>query len=310
MSTERPPRVSVGLPVHNGERFLPAALESLLTQRYGDFELVISDNASTDRTEEICRAAAARDLRVRYHRNARNLGGSANHNVVVHRSRGEYFVWASHDDLRAPAFLERCVPPLDARPELVICFGRTREVDAEGTPLPTRPFDPRTEAPRPSDRFRGLIGMEHRLDPIYGVIRLGVLRRTPLEGPYPDSDRVLLAELALYGPFHQVDDELLLRRRHAGQSTRVFPGRHQRTQWFDPEARDPLVFPHFRQFREYLASIRRVPLPAAERRACYAAMGRWLAVNRRRLAADLGYAGRWALRRAARSLRRGRGTED
>jgi glycosyltransferase involved in cell wall biosynthesis len=304
MSEHPVPRVSIGLPVYNGERYLPAALDSLLGQTYPDFELVISDNASTDRTEEICRAAAARDARVRYHRNERNIGGSPNHNRVVHLSRGELFVWGADDDLRAPTYLERCVPVLDARPNVVICFTRTQEIGAEGEPLPAQPYALRTEAERPSDRFRELIRMDHRLDPIYGVIRMSVLRTTPLEGQYADCDRVLLAEIGLHGPFHQIPEELFFRRRHPGQSIQVFPGRHQRTGWFDPEAKDPLVFPHFRQFREYLSSIRRAPISSAERRECFAAMAGWLAVNRSRLAVDLEWAGRWALRPAVRGLRR------
>ena len=96
------PRVSVGIPVFNGERFLAETIESILAQTFKDFEIVISDNASTDRTEEICRSYAARDPRIRYNRNDTNRGAAWNHNRVFELARGEYFKWQSHDDFCAP----------------------------------------------------------------------------------------------------------------------------------------------------------------------------------------------------------------
>src|SRR5262245_20089689 len=99
------PRVSVGIPVRNGQRFLADALDSLLAQTFTDFEIIVCDNASTDRTEQICRRYLARDPRVRYHRNARDIGPAANHNVGFQMSRGEYFRWHAHDDMVAPEYL-------------------------------------------------------------------------------------------------------------------------------------------------------------------------------------------------------------
>ena len=107
------PRVTVGVPVFNGESFLAETLDSLLNQTFSDFEIVISDNASTDRTEEICRAYAARDPRIRYYRSDANRGAAWNHNRVFELARGEYFKWNSADDLCAPEFLARCVAALD-----------------------------------------------------------------------------------------------------------------------------------------------------------------------------------------------------
>ena len=98
------PRVSLGFPVYNGERYLAAALDSLLGQTFRDLEVVICDNASTDRTAELCAAYAARDARVRYHRNPTNLGAAPNFNRTFELSRGEYFKWAAHDDVCAPTF--------------------------------------------------------------------------------------------------------------------------------------------------------------------------------------------------------------
>ena len=86
-----PPKVSIGIPVFNGEQYIGQALDALLAQSWRDFEIIISDNASTDRTEAICREYVARDARVVYHRPPENLGAINNFNRLVALSRGEYF---------------------------------------------------------------------------------------------------------------------------------------------------------------------------------------------------------------------------
>ena len=111
------PRVSIGLPVFNGERYLVSTIDSILAQRFTDFELIVSDNASTDRTGEICRDYAHRDPRVRYFRNERNLGVGPNYDGCFHRARGTYFKWASNDDLLAPTYLLKAVASLVSSPD-------------------------------------------------------------------------------------------------------------------------------------------------------------------------------------------------
>ena len=106
------PRLSIGLPTYNGENFLAESLDALLGQSYEDFELIISDNASTDGTEDICRRYAKQDSRIRYIRQPRNIGCAPNHNVLVRQSRGELFKWASDDDLYARDLIERCIEAL------------------------------------------------------------------------------------------------------------------------------------------------------------------------------------------------------
>jgi glycosyltransferase involved in cell wall biosynthesis len=110
------PKVSIGLAVYNGEAYLKEAVDSILTKRFTDFELIISDNASTDRTEKLCRAYAAQDERVRYHRNPTNIGGANNENQTCANGSGQYFRWAAHDDVCAPTLLEKCVAALDENP--------------------------------------------------------------------------------------------------------------------------------------------------------------------------------------------------
>src|SRR3989337_590294 len=124
------PTVSIGLPVFNGEKYLRQALDSILAQTYQDFELIISDNASTDKTQQICREYVKKDSRIRYYRNKRNLGATRNHNRVFELSCGEYFKWASHDDLLAPEFLSRCVSVLDQDHSIVLCHSKTGRINA------------------------------------------------------------------------------------------------------------------------------------------------------------------------------------
>jgi GT2 family glycosyltransferase len=113
------PLVSIGLPVYNGERSIGKAIATFLAQSFEDFELIISDNASTDGTEAICREAAARDSRVRYIRQPRNLGATGNFKFVLTQARGRYYMWAAADDLRTADFLAENVAVLEVRPEYV-----------------------------------------------------------------------------------------------------------------------------------------------------------------------------------------------
>src|SRR5512141_2931759 len=119
------PRISIGLPVYNGEKYLELTIKSILAQSFTDFELIIADNASTDRTQEICQIYAARDRRIRYLRNEQNLGAAPNHNRVFQLSSGEYFKWSGYDDLIKPDFLAKCIDILDRNPSVAICMPKT-----------------------------------------------------------------------------------------------------------------------------------------------------------------------------------------
>jgi glycosyltransferase involved in cell wall biosynthesis len=299
----RAPRVSIGLPVHNGARYLEAALDSLLAQTFTDFELIISDNASTDETPAICRAYAARDGRIRYSRLNRNTGGLANHNRVVELAVGEYFTWGSHDDLRAPEHLARCVEELDRDPEVVLCFSRVREIDELGAVLPDpreREFLANVDSHDPSTRWREMVSGHWVYDPIYGAIRRDVLGRTDLLRLYADSDRVLLGELALYGRFRRIEEALFFRRIHSGQSTRVFPSRRARVAWYAPDRVGQIAFPLLRQCREWCRVLGRVPLPWPVRLRCVRAVAAWALYWRHVMFGELTFATRVIAQRAVR----------
>ena len=282
--------VSIGLPVFNAEQYLEQSLAAILSQTYGNFELIISDNASTDATESICRRYEVRDARVRYHRNSRNHGPTFNFRQVVLLSSGEYFLWAAHDDMFAPEYVERCVAVLEQNRDVVLCYSKSIEIDEQGKPLECKEQILHADAPYPYQRFRELIRMDHNCQTMFGVMRADVVKRTSIHGDFPDSDRCILAEVALYGKFYELPDRLFFHRQHAQQVTRQFPSRQERMARLNPDRRFLLVFPHFRQFREYLLAIRRSPLGWKERLRCCLHMLRWLRNNSPRLVRDLRYA--------------------
>ncbi|MEA2093023.1 MAG: glycosyltransferase family 2 protein, partial [Pseudomonadota bacterium] len=216
MKQEIPARLGIGLPVYNGDNFLEEALESVLAQTFRDFELVISDNTSTDRTESICRAFAERDPRVKYYRNERNTGAAPNFNRVFELSDNEYFKWIAHDDVHDPGFLEQCIQILDRDPSVVLAYTRAISIDWEGTRMREWGSHPELGSGKPHVRFRAslLPPTDPVPLPIFGVIRSAILRKTPLQAGFAGCDRALLSELCLYGRFHEVPEALFLQREH------------------------------------------------------------------------------------------------
>lgn len=279
--------VSIGLPVYNGERFLAEAIADILAQDHADFELIISDNASTDGTEAICRRFAAQDRRVSYRRAPENRGAAWNFNETVRLARHGLFKWAAHDDRLEPGFVGACVRALESAPTAVLAYTQAVEIDDQGRELrPYRARLSRSTSPHAHERFRELCGDEHNCFPIFGVIRTAALRRTPLIGAYVGSDRVLLAELGLAGPFCEVDQPLFRHREHVDRSTRALP-LHQRAQWFDPRLAGRRIMPYWRFLREYTAATWRAPLTAAERVRCWVELLRWVKRYRHRLYGDV-----------------------
>ena len=292
------PRVSVGLPVYNGERFLEFAIGSLLGQTCGDFELIISDNASTDGTEAICRRYASLDSRVRYYRSERNRGAAWNHNRVVELARAPYFKWAAHDDICAPSFLERCADVLDREPSAILCYAQTVLIDEAGQPLGLGANRCVPGSPDPFLRFRTLMETLALSDPMYGIIRADVLRQTALLGSYPAADLVLLSELALRGTFQIVPETLFFRRDHAQKADRAHPASAGLASWYDPNNQGKLVLRYWRLLVEYVGSITRTPMGLSARARCYVYMLRWFWWNLRDLRHELHIAAATVLRKA------------
>ena len=257
------PRVSLGLPVFNGEKFLKVALESIARQTYRDFDLLILDNASTDKSEEICREFVSRHPFARYQRHAENLGASENFNIAFRETTGEFFKWIASDDLIDPEFLEVCVSTYDEVPrEVVNVFPLRRFIDASGAALKDCPF-------RPSQRrmlgereiamlgYSELVRLENNVAPaiVFGLMRRSALEKTRLIGSYRSADCILNAELCLLGEHWHIPARLFTQRRHDPESWRATLSKKEQATWYSPRAVGGIRFPQAHLFAEYIRSI-------------------------------------------------------
>jgi glycosyltransferase involved in cell wall biosynthesis len=272
------PRLSVGLPVYNGEKYLAQSIDALLGQSYEDFELIISDNASNDGTAGICRRYEKQDSRVRYIRQRYNVGCALNHNLLVGQARGELFKWASCDDLYARDLLKCCVEALDEYPDVVLAHSWTATINSSGAVTRAMEYSLATDSTRPPERFRSMLFANHS-DDSYGVIRADVLRRVKPHDSYYHAERTFTAEIGLQGPFYLVPDWLYFRRDHPDRALRAHPTVRSWCANLDPRRMDRLRHPVPRLYAEYvwgfIAAIRRAPLSSADRLACYLYLAEW-----------------------------------
>jgi glycosyltransferase involved in cell wall biosynthesis len=280
------PQVSIGLPVYNGENFVAEAIESVLAQTFADWELIISDNASTDRTGEICRAYAGRDERICYVRADVNRGVAWNFNRVFELARGEYFKWMAHDDLNASTQLERLVEVLDRDGSIVLASFQSAVIDGAGELIvaddpgqgdselagapPAKEAARRrnTSSRQPWRRYRGVLLDSIRCYEVFGLMRTDVIRRTRLHGLYRGSEKVFLAEMALHARFSEVPELLFFSRWHDARYSSNTSAQAQQLH-FNPRASRRLVLPfQFRCSLEYLQVIFRAPLSPWQRLMC------------------------------------------
>jgi glycosyltransferase involved in cell wall biosynthesis len=295
------PRVSVGLPVFNAEKYLDQAINSILKQTYSNFELIISDNSSTDRTQDICMAYAAKDPRIRYFRNEINLGAAPNFNRVFKLSESEFFKWAPYDDLVAPDFLTRCVEILDENPKIILCYSKIKIIDEKSDYVVDYDPGPDTSSLKPHERFRNLV-----LKPEYAVQQMGlfrseILKKTELMGSYPSSDEVFLAQVTLLGEFYELPERLYLYRRHSEQSTQG--KQRSRVLFFDTSLKDKIVLPKWLYFFACLRVIANSPIHAYEKLYCYRHMLQWIFIpsNFRALGKDVLLAANQVMKRTLRT---------
>ena len=274
------PSVSICLPVYNGENYVREAITSILEQTFEDFELIISDNASTDGTGEICRDAAARDPRVRYYRAEVNRGLAWNHNRAFHLARGRYVAWIGHDDLMGRQYVGRCVEALEKDAGAVLAFANYIYIDDKGSVIERVDIENPVSSERTSERFRGVL-YEYRCHPISGVMRTEILKQTRLHGGFAESDRTLLAEMGLRGGFKLVPECLYSRREHAQRNYRRYPDLRERTLIFDPAKAGKLFFPILLEAMALFSAIHRAKVPLKERLRCYRFLLRWLWVTNR-----------------------------
>lgn len=275
MDNQAIPKVSIGIPVYNGENYLEEAIQSLLGQTFKDFELIITDNCSTDRTGEICQKYVTLDPRVRYFRNETNLGCTGNFNLGFQYARGKYFKWAPHDDVYEPTFLEKCVNVLENDPCVVLCYTRTTIIDDDGKKVKNYDVKLRSDDPQPHIRFHDLL-VNYMVYEIYGVIRSDALRQTPLFGGFGHEDGILLAHLGLLGRFYEVPEYLYLNREHKQKSWNYYKNYRTYTAWLVPSKAGKILLPRWRMGYEFVKAVASVRLGWKESILCYAQMGFWL----------------------------------
>ena len=219
------PTVSIGLPVYNSETFIREAIDSLLKQTFIDFELIISDNASTDRTGAICHEYAARDKRVMYVRQSENIGATANFHFVLQEAVGEYFMWAAGDDKCEPTFIEHLLAVFKEDEDVVLAMSDVRNISETGLYLGVSRLD--------NIRIQDVKCGWNRIRPvffenptsqiffaIYGVFRTAVLRQISLNYfglvRYASGAEIpFLAQLAIKGKIASIPDDLKIYRRHS-----------------------------------------------------------------------------------------------
>lgn len=288
---EGDPLVSIGLPVHNGEPYIRATLESLLAQTFADFEVIVCDNASTDGTRETCEEFAARDSRIRYERHPENIGAAGNYNRAFELARGRLFRWSAADDLVAPDALEKCVAFLQAEPEFVLAYPRTQIIDENGRVVADYDDDLDVRHPAPHERVKHVLRRTKECNAVFGLIDAERLRRTRLIGTYVGSDHILLLELACQGLFAELGETVFYRRVHPGASSSDKSIARQR-EFYDPRHSDrafeqSCVMRTWRHFKESIRAVLRAPIGPIQKLRCLWFVLRRGVASRRHMVAEM-----------------------
>ncbi|MBX3357075.1 MAG: glycosyltransferase family 2 protein [Phycisphaeraceae bacterium] len=268
------PPLTLGMPVRNGQRYIQGALDCLLEQTFGDWSLLISDNASDDSTEDICREYAARDGRITYRRQEANVGAAGNFNFCFDQAASPLFKWLAHDDLFAPEFLSKCIERLRGEADAVIAHSYTNEIDGSGRQIGRyeEQHDAMIglQAARPSERLGSSFGLIYPC-PVWGVMRRDAVAKTRLYGSYLGSDWNFLGEMSLLGRVTLVPEYLFSVRNHETGFSFGFQATSKQTRlaWFDPSRRRPLLSAAESAWC-FASAIFRHPMPARERASCLA----------------------------------------
>lgn len=280
--TIHPVKVSIGIPVFNGGNYIESTLCAVLSQTFKNLEIIISDNASDDNTQEICERYAAKDERIKYFRNKSNLGAAKNYNLTFAKSTGEFFKWLGHDDPLEPEFIEKSVAILESDPGVIACYSRTKVIDGAGKPKPINLFykasfspKPKLNSDDPTTRFYHCVVNQYPPNAIFGLIRKSFLEKTQLIGSYISSDLPLLSEMALCGRIYELSEFLMYRRIHSEQPWMKTDNRRFREAWFDPLREKSLTFPQLRLLSEYYGAIGRASDCRRTRVICSAYMVLW-----------------------------------
>lgn len=275
MKNQNRPRVVIGMPVYNGEKHIRETIDSILAQTFTDFRLLISDNASTDATGEICCEYAQQDDRVVYHRQSENLGFARNFNYVFQPDGALYFKWAAHDDLLKPDYLLQCYERLEQDSSLSMAHCAAVRIDDASNELGMY-NNLKLNGARVRDRFWQLLWIIDIYE-IYGLMRSDCVAKTNLAGTYVGSERTLLAKMLFQGDIAYMDAGLFSRRDHAGSQTAI-----QQTSDYTvirqaqaPKSKIPSLLAPAIRFQKYLEAIAAIPMPLSERLACIRMLAEW-----------------------------------
>ncbi len=292
------PRITVGMPVFNGAVTIAAAIEAFTAQTWDDFELIVSDNASTDGTRAIVESLAARDSRIRYLQQATNIGANLNYSQVARLARGEFLKWASASDWCAPTFLERCLTALTSDADAVLAVPRTRLFAGDRTNAVDYPEDIAILDATPVSRLIHLL-QDLRLNNAFnGLIRVAALRRTRLVEPYQQADAVLMGHLALLGKFLLVDEPLFYRRMEPATATALQDADAVQRHHY-PETTARSLLQGWKRHAGWFHAAFAAPMPNRQRVQVLHVLARQLYWDRQVIVDDLSGIWRYAVRRTA-----------
>ncbi|MDZ4722478.1 MAG: glycosyltransferase family 2 protein [candidate division Zixibacteria bacterium] len=280
------PVVSIALPVFNGVPFIGEAIESILSQSFKDFELIITDNASTDGTDAVCLAYAEKDSRVRYSRNEQNIGSVNNYICAFEKVRGKYFKFATANDVCAPELLERCIEVLESQPDVVLVYGRTKLMDEQG--IIFQEYDDRLDLrdSSSSERFIKFMLNVRLANALAGLIRIDQLRQTRFLGNHIASDITLMGELALRGKYFELP-EFLFFRRVGKQSSTLNKSLEELKKFYDPLSKKRIALIYWRLNWEHFHSVARVSMDSKEKLKLFFFLTKHVFWDRQKLATEL-----------------------
>lgn len=205
---KEPPIVSVGLPIYNGGKYLQRSITSLLAQEYKNFEVIISDNASNDETEEICRKYADQDSRIHYYRNEFNIGSAANFNKTLQLSIGKYFMWFAHDDWLEPTYISKCLNAMEKNTDALFCCTDIHFTNDLGEIICPREYALINEKLDLHERVRQYLLRYGCYEIVYGLFNSSKLKETKLFQEVFGPDFVLGLELVLKGKWISINEKL------------------------------------------------------------------------------------------------------
>jgi glycosyltransferase involved in cell wall biosynthesis len=262
------PLVSIGMPVYNGEKYLRGAIESLLSQSYTNLELIISDDASTDHTPDICKEYASKDNRVRYYREDKNRGITWNFSRVLELSKGKYFMWAAQDDLREKDFIEKCLLVLEGDPEISLCASRVIYISPDGSEAGRKEIALSTKGMGVAQRIKSFLKGRGNDPVFYGLIRRSALEGMSLEN-LMGQDYLFVFRLLLKGHIETVPFYLFKKRTGGGSRSIT-----QMARTYGVTSKNILKWHRAFLFKSFLALIRKEKIPFNAKFRLHAALFR------------------------------------